>query len=159
MNASVVARDEPTVYVIEDAHWIDATSESLIADFLSVIPRAPTLVLITYRPEYGGALSRSPGAQTIALAPLDDSQMARLVTELLGADPSVAGWRNGSPSARRAIPFFAEEIVRDLADRGVLRGERGRTCTERGRRCGCACDGAGGHRGSNRPSGADAKLH
>ena len=34
VNASVVAREEPAVYVIEDAHWIDATSESLLADFL-----------------------------------------------------------------------------------------------------------------------------
>jgi adenylate cyclase len=131
VNASVVARDEPTVYVIEDAHWIDATSESLIADFLSVIPRAPTLVLITYRPEYGGALSRSPGAQTIALAPLDDSQMTRLVTELLGADPSVAGLVERIAERASGNPFFAEEIVRDLADRGVLRGKRGaHTCAD-----------------------------
>jgi adenylate cyclase len=131
VNASVVARDEPVVYIIEDAHWIDATSESLIADFLSVIPRAPALVLITYRPEYGGALSRSPGAQTIALAPLDDSQMTRLVLELLGPDPSVGGL--GERIAERASgnPFFAEEIVRDLADRNVLRGERGaHTCAD-----------------------------
>ncbi len=131
VNASVMARDEPTVYVIEDAHWIDATSESLIADFLSVIPRAPTLVLITYRPEYGGALSRSPGAQTIALAPLDDSQMIRLVTELLGADPSVAGLAERIAERASGNPFFAEEIVRDLADRNVLRGERGSyACTD-----------------------------
>jgi adenylate cyclase len=131
VNASVMARDEPVVYVIEDAHWIDATSESLIADFLSVIPRTPTLVLITYRPEYAGALSRSPGAQTIALAPLDDSQMARLVTELLGPDPSTAGLATLIASRASGNPFFAEEIVRDLVDRNVLRGERGAyTCTD-----------------------------
>jgi adenylate cyclase len=131
VNASVVARDEPVVYIIEDAHWIDATSESLIADFLSVIPRAPALVLITYRPEYAGALSRSPGAQTIALAPLDDSQMTGLVLGLLGPDPSVAGLAERIAERASGNPFFAEEIVRDLADRNVLRGERGvYTCTD-----------------------------
>jgi adenylate cyclase len=131
VNASVVARDEPTVCVIEDAHWIDATSESLIADFLSVIPRAPTLVLITYRPEYDGALSRSPSAQTIALAPLDDSQMSGLVMELVGPDPSIAGLAERIASRAAGNPFFAEEIVRDLADRNVLCGERGAyTCTD-----------------------------
>ena len=30
VNASMVAREEPAVFVIEDAHWIDATSESLL---------------------------------------------------------------------------------------------------------------------------------
>jgi adenylate cyclase len=86
VNAAVLARPTPAVYVIEDAHWIDSTSESLLADFLSIVPRARVLVLITYRPEYSGALGRSPEAQTIALAPLDDSQMSGLVTELLGPD-------------------------------------------------------------------------
>jgi adenylate cyclase len=125
VNASVVAREEPVVYVIEDAHWIDPTSESLLADFLSVIPRAPALVLTTYRPEYTGMLSRSPGAQTIALAPLDDSQTVGLVADLLGSHPSVAGLAGRIAERASGNPFFAEEIVRDLADRGVLSGERG----------------------------------
>ena len=63
------------------------------------------------------------GAQTIALAPLSDSETAALVSELLGPDPSVGAL--GQTIAERAAgnPFFAEEIVRDLAERGVLRGE------------------------------------
>ena len=65
------------------------------------------------------------GAQTIALAPLSDSETAALVAELLGPDPSVGGL--GHTIAERAAgnPFFAEEIVRELAERGVLRGGPG----------------------------------
>ena len=81
----------PAVYVVEDAHWIDEVSESMLADFVAVIPQTPSLVLVTYRPEYRGALSRVPGAQSIALAPLSDSETAALVSELLGPDPSVGG--------------------------------------------------------------------
>ena len=44
----------PAVYVIEDAHWIDEVSESMLAEFLTVIPQTPSLVLVTYRPEYRG---------------------------------------------------------------------------------------------------------
>ena len=44
--------------MVEDVHWIDAASESMMADFLAVIPQTPSLMLITYRPEYRGALSR-----------------------------------------------------------------------------------------------------
>ena len=64
VNAASLARQAPAVYVIEDAHWIDEVSESLLADFLTVIPQTPSLVLVTYRPEYRGALSRVAGAQT-----------------------------------------------------------------------------------------------
>ena len=114
----------PAVYVIEDAHWIDEVSESMLAEFLTVIPQTPSLVLVTYRPEYRGALSRVAGAQTIALAPLSDSETAALVSELLGSDPSVGGVATMIAEKAAGNPFFAEEIVRDLAERGVLRGNR-----------------------------------
>ncbi len=91
VNAASLARESPAVFVIEDAHWIDEVSESMLAEFLTVIPQTPSLVLVTYRPEYDGALARVHGAQTIALAPLSDSETAALVSELLGPDPSVGG--------------------------------------------------------------------
>ena len=125
VNAASLARETPAVYVVEDAHWIDQVSESMLVDFLTVIPQTPSLVLVTYRPEYEGALTRMHGTQTIALAPLSDPETAALVSELLGPDPSVVGL--GQTIAERAAgnPFFAEEIVRELAERGVLRGEPG----------------------------------
>jgi len=125
VNAASLARHTPAVYVIEDAHWIDEVSESMLAAFFTVIPQTPSLVLVTYRPEYRGALSQMAGAQTIALAPLSDSETASLVCELLGADPSVGGVITMITEQAAGNPFFAEEIVRDLAERGVLQGQPG----------------------------------
>ncbi|MDT5097838.1 MAG: hypothetical protein QOC76_1575, partial [Mycobacterium sp.] len=125
VNAASLARETPALYIIEDAHWIDEVSESMLADFFTVIPQTPSLVLVTYRPEYRGPLTQLPGAQTVALAPLSDSETAALVSELVGPDPSVR--KLGQTIVDRAAgnPFFAEEMVRELAERGVLRGERG----------------------------------
>src|ERR1700722_9181378 len=125
VNAASLARETPAVYVIEDAHWIDEASESMLASFLTVIPQTPSLVLVTYRPEYRGALSRAPGAQTIALAPLSDPESAALVSQLLGPDASVAGGATMISDKAVGNPFFAEEMTRDLAERGVLAGDRG----------------------------------
>jgi class 3 adenylate cyclase len=124
VNAAQLARKAAAVYVVEDTHWIDEVSESMLADFLTVIPQTPSLVLITYRPEYTGVLSRAPGAQSIALAPLTDPEISALVSQLLGPDPSVG--ELGQMIAERAAgnPFFAEEMVRDLAERGALHGNR-----------------------------------
>jgi class 3 adenylate cyclase len=124
VNAASLGRRAPALYIIEDVHWIDAVSESMLADFLEVIPQTHSLVLISYRPEYRGALSRVPGAQGITLPPLSDAETSALVAELLGADPSVS--EIGQIIAARAAgnPFFAEEITRELAQRGVLVGER-----------------------------------
>jgi hypothetical protein len=48
-----------------------------------------------------------------------------LVSQLLGPDPSVG--ELGQKIAERAAgnPFFAEEMVRELAERGVLQGQTG----------------------------------
>jgi len=124
VNAASLARDTPAVYVVEDVHWIDEVSESMLADFVAVISQTHSLVLITYRPEYRGALSRVPGAQSIALAPLSDPETAALVSELLGPDYSVRGLTTMIVERAAGNPFFVEEMVRELAERGVLRGNR-----------------------------------
>ena len=116
---------EPALYVIEDAHWIDEVSESLLAGFLTLIPRTSSTVLITYRSDYRGALATGRDLLAIRLAPLNDSESAQLLLELLGSDPSVSGITALVCERAGGNPFFAEEMVRDLAERGVLQGRPG----------------------------------
>jgi class 3 adenylate cyclase len=125
VNATQLARSQPAVIVIEDVHWIDEISDSMLADFLTVVPQTHSMALLTYRPEYLGALQHVAGAQTIALAPLTGGETSTMVAQLLGSDPSVD--QIGGLIAGRAAgnPFFAQEITRELAERGVLVGERG----------------------------------
>lgn len=125
INAMTLARTKPSLFIIEDAHWIDTVSDAMLADFTSVVAHTPTIVLITSRPEHDGALTRVPSAQTISLSPLDDSDTDALLSELLGLDPSVG--QLAAIIAERAAgnPFFTEEMVRELAQRGMLHGSRG----------------------------------
>ena len=125
VNTASLARTTPALFIIEDAHWIDAVSESMIADFLTVIPQTPSMVLITSRPEYQGALTRMHGSQTVALAPLGDSDTAALLGELLGTDSSVGKLTAIIVDRAAGNPFFAEEMVRELVQRGALTGDRG----------------------------------
>ncbi len=66
LDAALLGRCEPTLYIIEDAHSVDAASESMLTDFISVAPRANALVLITYRPEIPGTASSRRCADTFA---------------------------------------------------------------------------------------------
>ena len=125
IKVAVIARTTPTAYVIEDAHWIDEISESMLSELLMVVPRTRSLVIVTYRPEYAGALAHAPRSQTIALEPLEESQMLALGAELLGEDRSVTELAELIAERAAGNPFFAEEIVRDLSERDVLVGGRG----------------------------------
>ena len=123
INAVFLARTAPAIFVIEDAHWIDEVSESMLAEFLAVDPADAVAGAVTYRPGYQGALTRVHGAQTISLAPIERFGDVALLDELLGPDLSVG--ELGAMIVGRAAgnPFFAEEMVRELADRGVLDGD------------------------------------
>ncbi|MEV0671852.1 adenylate/guanylate cyclase domain-containing protein [Mycobacterium sp. NPDC050441] len=125
INNTALARAAPVVYVVEDVHWIDNVSESMLADFFTVIPRTSALVLVTYRPEYQGPLPGVVGEQSIALAPLSDSEIAALVSEMVGADASVGEVGSAVTDRAAGNPFFAGEMVRELAERGVLVGRPG----------------------------------
>ncbi|MCV7347412.1 ATP-binding protein [Mycolicibacterium rhodesiae] len=129
VNTVSLARVAPALLIVEDVHWMDAVSESMLTDFLAVVPRTPAMVLITFRPEYVGSLAGMASAQTVSLGPLGDSDTATLLTELLGADASVQDLVGVIGDRAAGNPFFAEEMVRELAQRGVLTGSHGHfTC-------------------------------
>lgn len=125
LNTAILARQQSMLFIVEDAHWIDGVSESMLTDFLPVVAQTPTLFVITHRPEYRGALATFPGAHTIALTQLSDSETGALVGRLLGTEPSVAALATKIAERAAGNPFFAEQIVRELSQRGVLSGERG----------------------------------
>ena len=125
INAITLARSRPVLFVVEDIHWIDDVSESMLAGFMAVIPQSRSTVLLTYRPEYQGALARISAAQAIALRPLSDRHTSALVAELLGSHPSVADLVSQISERAGGNPFFAEELVRDLAERSILDGTPG----------------------------------
>lgn len=125
INGITLHRTTPVVFVIEDVHWIDEASEALLDVFLTVTERSPSLVLISYRPEYTGTLSQLPHAHRIVLKPLARSELRSLATELLGADSSTSELTEQISERAAGNPFFAKEIVLDLAERHVLVGTPG----------------------------------
>ena len=125
INSTTLARTKPALYIIEDAHWIDDVSESMLADFLTVIPRTPSMVLITYRPEYEGALTRRTAPRRWPLPHWVIRTSGRCWLSCWGRIPRSAGWRGSSPTRAAGNPFFAEEMVRELAAARRADGERG----------------------------------
>ena len=85
-------------------------------------------------------------------------ETAVLVTELLGPEPSVRGLGQWIVDRAAGNPFFAEEMVRDLAERGCAARAAGRIPLD-GRGCGgeCARHLAGHHRCAHRPASPEAK--
>jgi adenylate cyclase len=113
-----------TLFILEDAHWIDAASDKTLADFAATLSATQSTLITSYRPEYHGALREQSGT-TIILGPLTDSVTVAIATGLIGAHPSTNGIAERISAAAAGNPFFLEEIVRDLVGQGILAGNRG----------------------------------
>jgi class 3 adenylate cyclase/tetratricopeptide (TPR) repeat protein len=124
-----LAEQGPAVLVVEDLHWADETLLDFLDHLADWAADVPLLVVATARPEL---LSRRPGwgggkpnAATVSLAPLSEADTARLVAALLNQALLPAETQAALLARAGGNPLYAEEYVRMLADRGLLRKDGG----------------------------------
>ena len=117
---------ETLVLVLEDMHWTDPATERFVAAVAAATEGTGTLLLVTFRPEYGSGWMRRSYYQQIALRPLDPTASRELIEEWLGDDPSLPELGARIADKTGGNPFFLEEVIHSLVERGVLDGTRGR---------------------------------
>ena len=117
---------QPVVIVGEDLHWIDAASETVLAQLGEVVGETPRMLLVNFRPEYRADWLDVPHARTLRLRPLGPEDAGALLRDLLGDDPSVTDLAARILARTAGNPFFIEETVRALAESGRLEGSRSR---------------------------------
>jgi class 3 adenylate cyclase/tetratricopeptide (TPR) repeat protein len=125
-----IATTRPTILVFEDIHWADEALLELIDRLLEWAGAVPLLGVGTARPEL---FERAPdwgggkrNATTLALPPLSDAETAQLIAALLDQALLPAEVQSLILDRSGGNPLHAEEFVRMLIDRGVLR-RSGRT--------------------------------
>jgi class 3 adenylate cyclase len=139
-NAAVIqlvraSATEPVVIVCDDVHWADAASVDTLQQLLPTIAGLPVLFIVSSRPErnatgwrlvsvardmFGDSLSE------LRLDPLSVDDSRRLVSNLLSIESLPAETRDLILARAEGNPFFVEEVIRMLIDRGAIvrEGER-----------------------------------
>jgi class 3 adenylate cyclase/tetratricopeptide (TPR) repeat protein len=116
---------EPAVLFLDDAHWIDESSDAFVAEIADVVPGTRTMLLLNFRPEYSAEWMARPSYQQLPLHPLGSEAIDELLASLLGGDPSLAGLPALIRERSGGNPFYIEEIVQSLAESGSLTGTPG----------------------------------
>jgi adenylate cyclase len=119
------SRDRPVVLLIEDLHFLDTGSESILDVLADSLVGTRLLLLVNFRPGYAAPWMRIESYEQVSLSPLQPSAADDLARQLLGDDPSVAVLLPLIADRARGNPFFIEELVRKLDESGHLAGWRG----------------------------------
>jgi class 3 adenylate cyclase/tetratricopeptide (TPR) repeat protein len=119
------SQQQTCVMLIEDLHWLDAASEALLDHLIEGASGIRLLLVGNYRPEYRAGWLTMEHCREIALTPLGPDATQQLLGELLGGDPSLDGLDEVILERTSGTPFFIEEVVRSLAEDGVLEGQHG----------------------------------
>src|SRR5215510_11079939 len=91
----------PLIFEIEDAHWVDKTSEMYLASFVESVAGAAILLLTTYRPGYRPLWIEKSYATQIALRSLASGDALTVVH---------------STSQHKALPASLEQMIIEKAE-------------------------------------------
>jgi predicted ATPase len=106
------ARNQPVVLVLEDLQWFDPTSIDLVRAFSDRGAQAPILILATARPEFRPPWGLRPHHRVISLAPLDEAQVQRMISELASRRTLSTDVMRRVSERASGVPLFVEEVTR-----------------------------------------------
>lgn len=124
MRSQSAAR--PVLLVVEDLHWADSETGSVLEDLVANLTDARMLVAATRRPGAPHGWESSRATRRLDLHPLPPAEAGRMLRKLVGDDPTLPSTKRLVTEAAEGNPFFLEESVRTLVETGALTGERGR---------------------------------
>jgi class 3 adenylate cyclase/tetratricopeptide (TPR) repeat protein len=118
------ARDA-TVVIIEDLHWIDAASQEFVEVLADAVVGTTTLLVVNFRPGFAAPLMQRSYYRQINIPPLQPTQAAILLQDHFGSDPSLGLLSRNIIERAQGNPFFLEELVNALVERGDFEGKKG----------------------------------
>jgi len=117
------------VLFLDDLHWIDPTSLELLESLLPLTDRLPLMIVVAFRPRrqepswgfHQVAERDYPHRyQAVYLDPLDIEQSRQLISSLLHIEDLPESVRQIILEKSEGNPFFVEEVIRSLLDRGLV---------------------------------------
>jgi class 3 adenylate cyclase len=119
-----LARRQPLLTFIDDIHWADEALLDLLEYLAQRVSAAPLFIICPTRPDL---LDKRPGwgggkrnFTTLTLEPLSPEQSHQMLDAMIPPQALPISLRSSILSKAEGNPYFVEEILRMLIDRGIL---------------------------------------
>ena len=120
-----LAAEKPVLIVLEDAHWVDPTTQELFDIMAERIRTLPVLLIITYRPEFVPPWLGQSHVTVLTLNRLGRRDNIAVIRQ-------VANGRDFPPvlleqivARTDGVPLFIEEMTKSVLESDILREENG----------------------------------
>jgi class 3 adenylate cyclase/predicted ATPase len=116
-----MARRQPTVMLLEDAHWADPTSLEELDLIVDRVRSIPLLVVLTHRPEFRSRWSGHGHVLALNLSKLTRAQSRAIVATLAGGKALPGDLLEQILAKADGVPLFVEELTKTILESGELR--------------------------------------
>jgi class 3 adenylate cyclase/tetratricopeptide (TPR) repeat protein len=114
-----LSRVRPLLWLVEDAHWIDAATDELLARVIQVLRDAPLLTLVTARPSYQPSWASRASVTRLTLNRLGRRACEQIVTDI--AVKQLPAALLGQILAKTdGVPLFVEEFTQTVLQSGQV---------------------------------------
>jgi class 3 adenylate cyclase/tetratricopeptide (TPR) repeat protein len=119
------AQIRPIVFVFEDLHWVDTSTEEYLTDLMDAVASASILLVLTFRIGYAPPFGSRSFYTTLSLHALSDDDALAMAGGVLGSTDLPREVGEALTAKAEGVPLFVEEVTKTLLDVGVLRRENG----------------------------------
>jgi class 3 adenylate cyclase/tetratricopeptide (TPR) repeat protein len=112
----LLAKRNPTLLVLEDAHWVDPTTLELLEIILQSVMQAPVLVVVTSRPENSPNFSAHPHVTQLSLNRLGRESVELIVKRTAAGEHISHEFVTDIVARSDGMPLFAEELTKALVE-------------------------------------------
>lgn len=121
-----LAASTPVLAVIEDAHWVDPSSQEFVDLLVAETPSRRVLVIVCARPGYSPGWIGQAHVSVMTLNRLDRQHSETLVDRVVGAKGLPAEVIDQILAKTDGVPLFLEDLTRMVVDSDLLIEKSGR---------------------------------
>jgi class 3 adenylate cyclase/predicted ATPase len=111
---------QPVMFLFEDAHWSDPTTQELLGQVVERVQDARILMVLTHRPEYLPAWRGHSHITALALNRLSHGQCSEIVDQLAGSKVLPGEVLTQIVEKTDGVPLFVEELTKAVLESGLL---------------------------------------
>lgn len=112
-----LATDRPLLFVTEDLHWIDPSTQEHLTQVVDAIGDRPVLILMTARPDYRGPWNGLAHFGAVSLSRLSRREAETMIRKVAG-DRIAPDLVSKLLSRTDGVPLFIEELTKAVLEAG-----------------------------------------